>query len=1586
MTLRRLPAEVVNKLRSGVAIVSIAHCMEELVLNALDAGATCIAVRLNMPYHKVQVVDNGHGMSRDQLENCGERYCTSKCRTVSDLAHPKFNGYRGEALSSMVEMSGLVQIESKSSSCPQSCCKTFAQGKLRELASSTVNRPSAGTTVTVLDFMYNLPVRRGCVSEAIDFEFCLQHLEGIALSHPEVSFTLRNDVTGETHFQTHKTSSVLDIFAQLFGARKAATLKRAFLKHKRLAVEAYISLEGHTTKQLQFVYLNKRLLLKTRIHKLVHNVIRKYVLGFQSKPVAPSGSPSKQRNRHPVFVVFVDCASRTFDVTYEPQKTFVEFTNWDIVIKLFEQLLNDFLHEHGVISHNFVINGELVFSQKTPPECEDQQLSNTNANINAEQVPNALVSLKVHRKQPEHPTSRLEDEPGCIHEDVTPQQCSHDERHSSDAEQTSETNVKEPVISRTEGSTRIQHCRAAILLPPSFASVSDARAKLCVPESESVFDIRQKFRFMRRNKPEPTGPQTTGDGKRQNRASDSHLQKHPRRMQSHQTAGTDARPQPRQQIVHKHLPSHHPGCHKRPIQCTERPDSGLEEVGAPVRPMPDGGAELSAAPVPAFCTALHTDNATETSTGNVLRRRHPTPDDQIPVVAKATAALPKPTILSKAPLHQASASKADGCSILQRFSRAVKRTPLATKLRRKMSAQAPSANASSTTACRTSAFFTRPDISSRRGESALSFAHRCLTSESFLQTAGDRCRHVFTDESPSLPVVDDVPSKTARLDVSAFSDNTAGVCEPNALYRSNSPYCQTRECMSTVPSVPFSCTQYFSPCSASKRRSEEDVSVRLTENTQPFSVHLGKNSQPAAVETAETDATCDSPIEVDRSSCSVESLVDVSDNNIADSPPVIPTFSLQRGKGDLEEGSAPGFTKSCFSLRQLTLIRSDDVSSSRSDQNDVNRASSSQFPASVFGDEVLSNTSPVAPDGASTFVGISGSHNGVQVANSCSHSQQDGMIHASSPESLPSAAFEDQVFLQASPLPPDKASLPFIGNSSVQNTDEGGDTCSHSEPDDVIHAPCSESPPNAILQNEVLSETSPAAPDRTLPLIKDSCLQHESPQHDMICASSCESLPSAVSQTEVVMETSPAAPDKASPCIGTSGSQNMETAEDGLAGLTQESPVNSRPRESWSCEESNMAAVNRSVQQAGCLDGVCPVRSQEGPLVNDSEDVAQADGRTSTVETYPGNWVAWTDPTTGEKMFVNTMTGNSSFAIPPICLEEQPSVVGGSPEVDLRMDTSLAPAPRVAQFLPRPPDERPQFGGMPGEEQADIADMVRTWNNPALTCAVGQDVADGGLLSKDGACYKITQSYRFTKDMLTCVQVVGQVDCKYIACVLPLSQNGIVQEESLVVLFDQHAAHERVRLEWLLENQYEVRGQARCIRSSSLKSELTVALEPDTLRRAAMCEREMRKLGFHYSVQDAGLSFSRLPACLLERDESELRCGRPSTLGPRMQELVRDHTEVLLGTKYSAITLPKFLIDVLSSQACHGAVKFGSALEKSECVKIVKALSKCSLPFQCAHGRPSITPIVDLRFLPSEEKVHWKPNFAALCSRVKGSG
>ena len=60
-------------MRSGVAISSVTQCVEELVLNAIDACALCIAVRLDLPGGVVQVVDNGCGLTRDELSKVATR-------------------------------------------------------------------------------------------------------------------------------------------------------------------------------------------------------------------------------------------------------------------------------------------------------------------------------------------------------------------------------------------------------------------------------------------------------------------------------------------------------------------------------------------------------------------------------------------------------------------------------------------------------------------------------------------------------------------------------------------------------------------------------------------------------------------------------------------------------------------------------------------------------------------------------------------------------------------------------------------------------------------------------------------------------------------------------------------------------------------------------------------------------------------------------------------------------------------------------------------------------------------------------------------------------------------------------------------------------------------------------------------------------------------------------------------------------------------------------------------------------------------------------------------------------------------------
>uniref|UniRef100_UPI00398E92F7 DNA mismatch repair protein Mlh3-like n=1 Tax=Pristiophorus japonicus TaxID=55135 RepID=UPI00398E92F7 len=76
--------------------------------------------------------------------------------------------------------------------------------------------------------------------------------------------------------------------------------------------------------------------------------------------------------------------------------------------------------------------------------------------------------------------------------------------------------------------------------------------------------------------------------------------------------------------------------------------------------------------------------------------------------------------------------------------------------------------------------------------------------------------------------------------------------------------------------------------------------------------------------------------------------------------------------------------------------------------------------------------------------------------------------------------------------------------------------------------------------------------------------------------------------------------------------------------------------------------------------------------------------------------------------------------------------------------------------------------------------------------------------------------------------------------------------------------------------------------------------------------------------------------------------------------------------------LSRTVLKVLSSQACHGAVKFGDGLSVEECGSLMESLASCDLPFQCAHGRPSMLPLADLHHLETDKEVHRRPNLQKL--------
>ncbi|XP_069680721.1 uncharacterized protein [Periplaneta americana] len=355
--IKKLPTEVQSALRSGVVITSMAQCIVELVLNSIDAGATSIAIRVNFKFYKIQVVDNGCGMDLRDLDLLGTRYMTSKCHSLQDFRHHLNQfGFRGEALASLRELSGLLSLESRPRGSDVTYCKVFTHGKAQRACVSATVRAGQGTTITVTDFMYNMPVRRQRIRAVIDLGEIKSHIEAIAVMQPQISFSLRNDTDGSLILHTRKCSDTINTFSNLFGQTIAQTLGETNVTLDEFRISGYIGRLPHTQKNLQLIYVNKRLLLKTKLHKLVNSMLgNSFILRTNAvshdRPISDkmtagrwlAFSPPRRRERYAVYLLNVECPYAVYDICLDPKKTLIEFCNWDKVIECMETAVKTFL-------------------------------------------------------------------------------------------------------------------------------------------------------------------------------------------------------------------------------------------------------------------------------------------------------------------------------------------------------------------------------------------------------------------------------------------------------------------------------------------------------------------------------------------------------------------------------------------------------------------------------------------------------------------------------------------------------------------------------------------------------------------------------------------------------------------------------------------------------------------------------------------------------------------------------------------------------------------------------------------------------------------------------------------------------------------------------------------------------------------------------------------------------------------------------------------------------------------------------------------------------------------------------------------
>uniref|UniRef100_A0A8D1UJE6 Acylphosphatase 1 n=1 Tax=Sus scrofa TaxID=9823 RepID=A0A8D1UJE6_PIG len=1420
-----LSVEVQARLRSGLAICSLGQCVEELALNSIDAEAKCVAVRVNMETFQVQVIDNGIGMGSEDVDKVGNRYFTSKCNSIQDLENPRFYGFRGEALASIADMASAVEISSRRNKSMKTFVKLFQNGKALKACEADLTRPSAGTTVTVYNLFYQLPVRRKCMDPRLEFEKVRQRVEALSLMHPSVSFSLRNDVSGSMVLQLPKTKDICSRFCQIYGLGKSQKLREINFKYKEFELNGFISAEAHYNKNMQFLFVNKRLILRTKLHKLIDFLLRKESIICKPK----NGSASRQMNcgprprpnpeLHGIYVINMQCQFCEYDVCLEPAKTLIEFQNWDTLLvciqegvkmflkkeKLFVELSNEDIKEFSE-DNDFSLFSTTLQKQVSSDEKYDQ--------VNFQEACNNILdSYEMFNLQSK-----------AVKRKATVENINTQNSRDSEAIR-KKTNDSFLYTFESSGLAHSKMTESSLQNEDSACSESRILEQETVEASEPGENEKDKKSCLELNSSEnPCG-------------TSSEMFVSPFQTHHFERSGDNSEIQKVSTTANDTNAN---------ILKSNRIQNQLERF--------KDATEMECQPLPSE-TLL---GANGTPREEEERKKEPSNCGRISVFSYGQVKLCSTGFIT----HVVQNEQTKSTKTEHLFKNRVQPGPVSAK---------------ETFGSRTCHSVEIPNM-------------KDLTS-------------TLSKEFAQLP-----NKKLCRANISHGIENKPiATCKKFSVFQEGSKKPHTGCLLPDTSSF-----SWGRQVSNSSKRTD-----KLIGSTKPIAhKKLSLSSQLGSLEKFKRQyGKVKNPLSTE-----------VEENNTLE----ITTNLSPQGEPDIPWKDENHLDNS--GICKITTLKHNDSRSSC--QPASHMFYSEKFPFSKE-EDCLEQQMPCLRESPITL-------------NELSHFNRKPLDVEKSPESLASKLSR----LKGSER--ETQTMEMMGHC-----DECPQSGSSRQDSGLYSALTLDS--GKLFKNEHEKPESGIQP-MSNSITQSSPFNKDSEMH----SNNSTTEPSVMSETPLVL-----------------------------------------PSDNSTVISKDADVLRASEQQIGSLDS--PKRmlmshvedstaDQSGTCVQSEESLAKTDCENEDSNPCSLDWQQHFDGALGRMVYINKLTGLSTFVAPTedvraACTKDLTTMA-----VDVLLENGSQyrchpfRSDLVLPFLPRAREERTVMrqnnrdtgGDAFGHES--LQSLFSEWENPVFARypEVAVDVSSGQAESLAVKIHNILYPYRFTKEMIHSMQVLQQVDNKFIACLMSTkTEEDGEAGGNLLVLVDQHAAHERIRLEQLIADSYEKQQAQGSGRKKLLSSTVNPPLEipvTEEQRRLLRC--------YHKNLEDLGLEIifpdtsdrlvlvGKVPLCFVEREANELRRGRSTVTKSIVEEFIREQVELLQTTGGIQGTLPLTVQKVLASQACHGAIKFNDSLSLEESCRLIEALSWCQLPFQCAHGRPSMLPLADVDHLEQEKQI--KPNLAKL--------
>ena len=304
----QLSPHVANLIAAGEVVERPASVVKELLENAVDAGASQVAVEIRdggMTF--IRITDNGCGMSAQDARTAFLRHATSKLRSAEDLAAIATMGFRGEALAAIASVSRIDLLTKTPGS---------ISGTSISLEAGTVTEESEagcpdGTTIIVRDLFFNTPARMkfmksdtvegGKVSAAVQLQ---------ALAHPEVAFRFIRD--GKEVLSTPGTGQLEAAVYCVYG-RECGKMVKVESRWEGYSLTGYISkpTDSRPSRNLQTFFVNDRPVKSRILIAALEEAYRNQIMV----------------GKFPACVLHLHLPSNAVDVNVHPAKTEVKCLN-----------------------------------------------------------------------------------------------------------------------------------------------------------------------------------------------------------------------------------------------------------------------------------------------------------------------------------------------------------------------------------------------------------------------------------------------------------------------------------------------------------------------------------------------------------------------------------------------------------------------------------------------------------------------------------------------------------------------------------------------------------------------------------------------------------------------------------------------------------------------------------------------------------------------------------------------------------------------------------------------------------------------------------------------------------------------------------------------------------------------------------------------------------------------------------------------------------------------------------------------------------------------------------------------------------